>query len=122
MATPKKPVLTPLEKSALKYVKTLYKTGNPGDLQKILDSMGSGTKATIASAIEKTKTTKQTTKVNTPAKQAKPDAIKVRNKSTGKLVTLDTKSTPRGGRGGGGGRGGAGGFGGGAGLRGNVNK
>ncbi len=100
---PKKPVLNPLEKSALKYVKYIYKTGNPGDLQKTLDAMGPASKATVASAIKKSKTTKQITKVNTPGKQAKPDAIKVRSKTTGKLVTLDTKSTPRGGRGGRGG-------------------
>jgi hypothetical protein len=95
----KKPVLNPLEKSALKYVKYIYKTGNPGDLQKTIDAMGSGTKATVASAIKKTKPASRAAKVNKPAKQAKPDEIKVRGRTTGKLSTLNTKSKPRGGGG-----------------------
>jgi hypothetical protein len=116
----KKPVLTALEKATLKYIKNIQKMGPLGAVQITVDNMSPATKATLSSAIKKSKTTKQITKVNTPGKQAKPDAIKVRSKTTGKLVTLDTKSTPRGGRGGGG-RGGLG-FGGGSGLRGSVNK
>ena len=110
MAAPKKPVLSPLEKSALKYVKYLYKTGNPGDLQKILDSMGSGTKDTIASAIKKSQPASRAAKVNKPAKQAKPDEVKVRSRSTGKLSTVSAKPKPRGGLRGGGSLGGGGGL------------
>jgi hypothetical protein len=117
----RKPTLTPDEKFALKFLKDLQKKGKPGQVQERLDRMDRGSKDILASAIKKTKTTKQITKVNTPAKRASPDAIKVRSKSSGKLVTFDTKSTPSGGRGGTGMRGGMG-FGGGAGLRGNVNK
>ena len=107
---PKKPVLNPLEKSALKYVKYIYKTGNPGDLQKTLDAMGPASKATVASAIKKSKPASRAAKVNKPTKQAKPVEIKVRSKSTKKLSVLNTKPKPRGGsgmrRGGGGGGGG----------------
>ena len=103
-----KPVLTPLEKSALKYVKYIYKTGNPGDLQKVLDAMGSGTKATVVSAIKKSTPASRAAKVNKPTKQAKPVEVKVRSRSTKKLSSV--KSTPRGG----GMRGGFGGGGGGA--------
>ena len=83
--TVKKPALTADEKFALKFVKDLQKNSKPGGVQKRLDAMDRGSKDIIASAIKKSKTTKQVTKVNTPGKQAKPDAIKVRSRSTGKL-------------------------------------
>jgi hypothetical protein len=95
----KKPELTPFEKAALKHVKYIYKTGNPGDLQRTIDAMGPVSKATVASAIKKTKPASRAAKVNKPTKQAKPDEIKVRGKTTGKLSTLNTKPKPRGGRG-----------------------
>ena len=91
----KKPVLTPDEKFALKFLKDLQKKGKPGQVQERLDRMDRGSKDILASAIKKTKTTKQTTKVNTPAKQASPQAIKVRSKTTGKLGTIKIDSAPR---------------------------
>ncbi len=106
----KKPELTPFEKAALKHVKYIYKTGNPGDLQRTIDAMGPVSKATVASAIKKTKPASRATKVNKPAKQAKPDEIKVRSRSTGKLSTFNTKPKPRGGLRGGGSLGGGGGL------------
>ena len=106
----KKPVLNPLEKSALKYVKYIYKTGNPGDLQKTIDAMGPATKGTVASAIKKSKPASRAAKVNKPAKQAKPDEVKVRSRSTGKLSTVNAKPKPRGGLRGGGSLGGGGGL------------
>jgi hypothetical protein len=120
----KKPALTADEKFAIKFVKDLQKKGKPGDVQKVLDSLSSSSRAAISEALRKNVTTKQTTKVNTPGKKATPEEIKVRNKRTGKLVTFNPSTPPsRGGSGmrGGGGRGGLG-FGGGSGLRGNVNK
>ena len=112
----KKPELTPFEKAALKHVKYIYKTGNPGDLQKKIDAMGPATKATVAKAIKKSAPASRPAKVNKPAKQATPTEIKVRNKRTGKLVSFKTESTPRGGRPG------LRGFGGGGGLFGTKNK
>ena len=106
----KKPVLTPFEKAALKHVKYIYKTGNPGDLQRTIDAMGPVSKATVASAIKKTKPASRAAKVNKPTKQAKPDAIKVRGRTTGKLSTLNTKPKPRGGLRAGGSIGGGGGL------------
>lgn len=111
----KKP-LTPLEKSALKYVKYIYKTGNPGDLQKTIDAMGSATKATVASAIKKSASPSRAAKVNKPAKKAKPVEVKVRSRSTKKLSSLKTSPA----RGGGSMRGGA--SGGGMGFPGNLNQ
>ncbi len=120
----KKPALTADEKFAIKFVKDLQKKGKPGDVQKVLDSLSSSSRAAISEALRKNVTTKQTTKVNTPGKKATPEEIKVRNKRTGKLVTFNPNTPPS--RGGGGGRGGGGrgglGFGGGSGLRGTVNK
>jgi hypothetical protein len=95
----KKPVLTPDEKYALKYLKELQKKGKPGDVQKRLDRLDSGSKDTIASAIKKTKPASRAAKVNKPAKQATPTEIKVRGRSSGKLKTIKIDSTPR--RGGG---------------------
>ena len=83
--TAKKPALTAEEKFAVKFVKDLQKKGKPGDVQKALDGMDSSSRAAISKALRKTVTTKQTTKVNTPGNKAKPDAIKVRSRSTGKL-------------------------------------
>jgi hypothetical protein len=94
----KKPELTPDEKYALKYLKELQKKGKPGDVQKRLDRLDPGSKATIASAIKKSQPASRAAKVNKPAKQATPAEIKVRNKRTGKLVSFKTESTPRGGR------------------------
>ena len=107
----KKPVLTPDEKFALKYMKDLQKKGKPGSVQKNVDRLDPGSKATISSAIKKSAPASRPAKVNKPAKQATPTEIKVRNKRTGKLVSFKTESTPRGGRGG---MGGGGLFGGGA--------
>ncbi len=119
----RKPTLTPDEKFALKFLKDLQKKGKPGQVQERLDRMDRGSKDILASAIKKTKTTKQITKVNTPGKQATPTEIKVRNKRTGKLVTFkSTTPPPRGGGMRGGGLRGGLGFGGGSGLRGTVNK
>jgi len=112
----KKPVLTPFEKSALKHVKAIYKQGIPGELQRKMDAMGPATKAVVVSAIKKSASPSRAAKVNKPTKQAKPVETKVRNKRTGKLVTIKN-TTPRGS----GLRGGMG-FGGGSGLRGSVNK
>jgi hypothetical protein len=118
----KKPALTADEKFAIKFVKDLQKKGKPGDVQKVLDSMSSSSRAAISEALRKNVTTKQTTKVNTPGKKATPEEIKVRNKRTNKLVTFKPTTPPA--RGGGSMRGGRGGlgFGGGSGLRGSVNK
>jgi hypothetical protein len=97
----KKP-LTPIEKETLRFAKSVKKTGKPGDLQKTLDSLSSASKATLARAIKKSQPASRAAKVNKPTKQAKPDAIKVRSRSTGKLVTFNTKPNPRSGiRGGG---------------------
>ena len=83
--TVKKPALTAEEKFAVKFVKDLQKKGKPGDVQKVLDSLSSNSRAAISEALRKNVTTKQTTKVNTPTKRATPDAIKLRSRSTGKL-------------------------------------
>jgi len=95
----KKPVLTPDEKFALKYIKDLQKKGKPGAVQKNVDRLDPGSKAAIASAIKKTKPASRAAKVNKPAKQATPTEIKVRGRSSGKLNTIKIDSTPR--RGGG---------------------
>ena len=105
----KKPVLTPDEKFALKYIKDLKKKGKPGSVQKNVDRLDLGSKATISSAIKKSTPASRAAKVNKPSKKATPAEIKVRNKRTGKLVTFKTGPTSRGGRGGGGVLGGAGG-------------
>jgi len=107
----KKPVLTPDEKFALKFLKDLKKNGKPGDVQKRLDRFSAQDRAIFASAIKKTQPASRATKVNTPSKKASPVEIKVRSKSTKELRTFKTGSTSRGGRGGGGGGvlGGAGG-------------
>ena len=105
----KKP-LTPIEKETLRFAKSVKKTGKPGDLQKTLDSLSSASKATLASAIKKSQPASRAAKVNKPTKQAKPDAIKVRSRSTGKLSTFNTKPKPRGGLRGGGSLGGGGGL------------
>ena len=107
----KKPELTPDEKYALKYMKELQKKGKPGQVQERLDRFSAQDKAIFASAIRKTKSASRAAEVNKPAKQAKPDAIKVRSITTKKLSTFDPKPKPRGGRGG---MGGGGLFGGGA--------
>ena len=112
----KKPVLTPDEKFALKYIKDLQKKGKPGSVQKNVDRLDPGSKAAIASAIKKSAPASRPAKVNKPAKKATPVEIKVRNKNTKKLVTFKTDSTPRGGRPG------LRGFGGGGGLFGTKNK
>ena len=112
----KKPVLTPDEKFALKYMKDLQKKGKPGAVQKNVDRLDPGSKATISSAIKKSTPASRAAKVNKPAKKVTPAEIKVRNKKTGKLVSFKTESTPRGGRPG------LRGFGGGGGLFGTKNK
>jgi hypothetical protein len=105
----KKP-LTPLEKATLKYVKNIQKMGPSGLVQITVDNMSPGSKATLSSAIKKSTPASRTTKVNKPTKQAKPDEIKVRSKSTGKLSTINAKPKPRGGLRGVGGLGGGGGM------------
>ena len=113
----KKPVLTPDEKFALKFLKDLQKKGKPGQVQERLDRLDRGSKDILVSAIKKTQPASRAAKVNKPSKQATPTEIKVRNKRTGKLVSFKTGPTPRGS----GLRGGMG-LGGGSGLRGSVNK
>lgn len=92
----KKPVLTPDEKFALKFLKDLQKKGKPGQVQERLDRLDRASKDTLVSAIKKTQPASRPAKVNKPAKQASPVEIKVRNKRTGKLVSFKTGSTPRG--------------------------
>ena len=95
----KKPVLTPDEKYALKYLKELQKKGKPGQVQERLDRFSAQDKAIFASAIKKTQPASRAAKVNKPAKQATPTEIKVRGRSSGKLKTIKIDSAPR--RGGG---------------------
>jgi hypothetical protein len=88
----KKPALTPDEKFALKFLKDLQKKGKPGQVQERLDRMDRGSKDILASAIKKTK---KPMNPKNRAKQASPQAIKVRGRTTGKLNTINIDPAPR---------------------------